>query len=103
MSETEFVTVESNDGFTFVVARKIACASGMLKSMLDEEGSFQEAEKAHCVIQYRGVVVMKVIEYLAYKVQYQDVEASSITEDFTQRINPYIALELLTAADFLDT
>lgn len=36
--EPDFVLLESADGYTFVVERRIACASGMLKSMLDEEG-----------------------------------------------------------------
>lgn len=33
-----FVTLESNDGYTFVVPRHIAVASETLKAMLDEEG-----------------------------------------------------------------
>lgn len=37
MSDSEFVLLESMDGYTFVVRRQVACASGMLKSMLDEE------------------------------------------------------------------
>lgn len=36
-NETEFVLLESLDGYSFVVPRAVACASGMLKSMLDEE------------------------------------------------------------------
>lgn len=40
MSSSEFVLLESADGYTFVVTRKVACASGMLKSMLDEEGEW---------------------------------------------------------------
>jgi hypothetical protein len=42
----------------------------------------------------RGVVLLKVIEYLAYKTQYADFNTEDITEDFTDRIDPYIALEL---------
>ena len=38
MSDNDFVLLESYDGFTFVVPRKVACASGTLKSMLDEDG-----------------------------------------------------------------
>ena len=38
MSDTDFVLLESEDGYTFVVPRKVACASGTLRSMLDEEG-----------------------------------------------------------------
>ena len=67
-----------------------------------------------------GVILLKVLEYLAYKVQYADFNTEDIIEDFSERIDPYIALELcvlldrhallvdadghrLTAADFLDT
>jgi transcription elongation factor B subunit 1 len=42
----------------------------------------------------RGVILLKVIEYLAYKMQYADVNAADIREDFADRIDPYIALEL---------
>jgi transcription elongation factor B subunit 1 len=38
MSDDDFVLLESADGYTFAVQRKIACASGVIKSMLDEEG-----------------------------------------------------------------
>ncbi|KAK1924131.1 BTB/POZ protein [Papiliotrema laurentii] len=103
MPDSDFVLLESEDGYTFVVPRKVACASGTLRSMLDEEAAFQEAENKSCKIQQRGVVLLKVIEYLAYKVQYADFNTEDITEDFSDRIDPYIALELLTAADFLDT
>lgn len=41
-----------------------------------------------------GVILLKVLEYLSYKVQYQDFNAADITEDFSDRIDPYIALEL---------
>ena len=43
---------------------------------------------------FRGVILLKVIEYLAYKVQYTDYSTEDITEDFSDRIDPYIALEL---------
>jgi transcription elongation factor B subunit 1 len=37
MSDSEYVLIESSDGYTFSVPRAIAMASGMLKSMLDED------------------------------------------------------------------
>ena len=40
------------------------------------------------------MILLKVLEYLAYKVQYQEFNAEDITEDFSDRIDPYIALEL---------
>ncbi|KAK8864342.1 hypothetical protein IAR55_001589 [Kwoniella newhampshirensis] len=102
MSDEDLVLLESADKYTFVVSRKIACASGMLRSMLDEDAAFEESKNKTCKIQQRGVILLKVIEYLAYKVQYAEFNAEDIREDFSDRIDPYIALELLTAADFLD-
>lgn len=43
---------------------------------------------------HSGVILLKVIEYLAYKVEYADVSTEDIVEDFSDRIDPYIALEL---------
>lgn len=37
-AKSQFVTLESSDGYTFVVSRQIACASGTLRTMLDEDG-----------------------------------------------------------------
>lgn len=72
MSESDFVLLESMDGYTFVVPRQVACASGMLKSMLDEESewlffcsfadgivakgdtaAFEESKSGACKIQQR--------------------------------------------------
>ncbi|WOO81307.1 Elongin-C [Vanrija pseudolonga] len=103
MPADDFVILESDDGYSFVVPRNIAIASGTLKAMLDEDAAFQEAENKTCRLHYRGIIVQKVIEYLAFKVQYADFSSSDIREDFADRIDPYIALELLTAADYLDT
>jgi hypothetical protein len=38
--ESEYVIIESEDGFSFVVARQTAYASSMLKTMLDPNGAF---------------------------------------------------------------
>ncbi|KAI9639646.1 BTB/POZ protein [Dioszegia hungarica] len=98
----DFVKLVSADGYTFVVPRNVALQSGTLRSMLDPTGNFTEAETNTCHIQYRGVIVLKVIEYLAYKLQYLDTSSDEIVEDFSDRVDPYIALELLTASDFLE-
>ena len=44
MSESDFVMLESEDGYTFVVPRKVACASGTLRSMLDEDGELSRSD-----------------------------------------------------------
>lgn len=38
MPDSDFVTLESMDGYSFIVPRRIAVASGTLKAMLDEDG-----------------------------------------------------------------
>ena len=40
------------------------------------------------------MILLKVLEYLAYKVQYAEFNTEDIIEDFSDRIDPYIALEL---------
>jgi len=40
------------------------------------------------------VILLKVLEYLAYKVQHAGFNTDDIIEDFSERIDPYIALEL---------
>ena len=42
MADSDFVVLESNDGYTFVVPRKVALASGTLRAMLDEDGELRE-------------------------------------------------------------
>jgi transcription elongation factor B subunit 1 len=45
-----------------------------------------------------GVILLKIIEYLAYKVQYADFNTVDIIEDFSDRIDPYITLELCVSS-----
>lgn len=57
-------------------------------------GAFQEASQNRVKLGYRGIIVLKLIEYLAFKAQYADTPQSEIRDDFFPRIDPYIALEL---------
>jgi transcription elongation factor B subunit 1 len=43
---------------------------------------------------YSGVVLAKVVEYLAYKQQYANTPSNQVMEDFSDRIEPELALEL---------
>jgi transcription elongation factor B subunit 1 len=43
---------------------------------------------------HSGVVVQKVVEYLAHKAQFQGAKASEDIPDFIERIPPEIALEV---------
>ncbi|KZT35259.1 POZ domain-containing protein [Sistotremastrum suecicum HHB10207 ss-3] len=100
-SESEWVRVLSEDGWTFIVPRKVAVASGTLKNTLST--GFAEAEAATCHVPHRGAIVEKVMEYLSYKTLYESAGPKEDIPEFSERIQPELALELLMAADYLET
>ncbi|KAK4967583.1 hypothetical protein LTR28_002527 [Elasticomyces elasticus] len=84
---SEYITLVSNDGFEFKIQRSSACISGMIKRMLDPN-----------VSRHSGIVLEKVCEYFYYNEKYKD--SRDVPDmDFP----PELCLELLMAADFLDT
>ncbi|KAG0204438.1 hypothetical protein BGX28_003620 [Mortierella sp. GBA30] len=99
-TESEYVTLESADGFQFVIHREAAMLSGTIRSMLSSPGQFQEA--AEGAIRFRdikAVILEKVCKYWYYKARH----SNSVTEIPHFEIEPEYALETLMAADFLDT
>ncbi|KAF9511625.1 hypothetical protein BS47DRAFT_1141389 [Hydnum rufescens UP504] len=102
-SPAPWVRITSDDGFTFIVQRKVALASQILAASLNEDSNFSESHSNACNIPYRGAVVEKVVEYLSFKAQFQEPKPNEDIPDFQERIPPEIALELLMAADYLDT
>ncbi|KZT06615.1 POZ domain-containing protein [Laetiporus sulphureus 93-53] len=101
-NDSEWVKLVSNDGYSFLIRKKVAMGSGTLKNMLSEESNFSEAVTNTCAINERGVVLEKLCEYLSYKALYENAPQRDIP-DFTERITPEIALELLVAADYYET
>eukprot|EP01090_Pellita_catalonica_P001830 TRINITY_DN1155_c0_g1_i1.p1 TRINITY_DN1155_c0_g1~~TRINITY_DN1155_c0_g1_i1.p1 ORF type:complete len:102 (+),score=16.02 TRINITY_DN1155_c0_g1_i1:78-383(+) len=98
--EIDNVKLISADGHEFIVDRKAAMVSGTIKSMLSGPGSF--LEEAQGEINFREIstpILEKVIQYFYYKLRY----TNSTTEIPEFPIEPEIALELLMAANFLDT
>ncbi|KAJ5200699.1 SKP1 component POZ [Penicillium cf. griseofulvum] len=97
-TDSEFVTIVSNDGFEFIIPRSAACVSGTIRRMLDPSSKFPEGLTGRCVLEeYSGVVVEKICEYFCYNEKHKD-QVNVPDMD----IPPELCLELLMAADFLD-
>ncbi|CAL1710686.1 unnamed protein product [Somion occarium] len=65
--------------------------------------NFAEAAMNTCRLEERGIVVEKLLEYLAYKSTFESAPKKEDIPDFMERIAPEIALELLMAADYYDS
>lgn len=118
---SEWVTLISSDGFEFNVRRSAACVSGTIRRMLDPQsmftstfsfsmmisenkhwyvpGGFSEARNGVCTLEnLSGIVLEKVVEYFYYNEKHANetgVPDMDIPSD--------LCLELLMAADYLDT
>ncbi|KAI9732130.1 MAG: hypothetical protein M1834_004226 [Cirrosporium novae-zelandiae] len=96
---SEYVTLISADGFEFVVRRSAACISGALRRMLDPQSGFRESTTGVCTLEnISGVVLEKVCEYFYYNEKYKNQQ--SVPD---MNIPPELCLELLLAADYLDS
>ncbi|KAI0036337.1 hypothetical protein K488DRAFT_15375, partial [Vararia minispora EC-137] len=78
-------------GFSFIVKKKVAVRSAMLKDTLSSNA---HASYASSDLGRRPIVTETVVEYLAYKTTYENAEAKEKIPDFYERIPPEIALEL---------
>ncbi|KAF9571845.1 Transcription elongation factor B (SIII), polypeptide 1 (15kDa, elongin C), partial [Lunasporangiospora selenospora] len=97
--ESEYVTLESSDGFQFIIHREAAMLSGTIRNMLSSAGQFTESIEG--VIQFRDIkalILEKVCAYWYYKARH----LNSVTEVPHFEIEPEYALETLMAAHFLD-
>ncbi|KAA8650932.1 elongin C [Aspergillus tanneri] len=97
--QSEYVTLVSGDGFEFVIPRGTACVSGTIRRMLEPSSKFSEALTGRCVLEnISGIVLEKVCEYFFYNLKNKD--QSNVPD---MDIPPELCLELLMAADYLDT
>ncbi|PKX95291.1 elongin C [Aspergillus novofumigatus IBT 16806] len=96
---SEYVTLVSGDGFEFIIPRSAACVSGTIRRMLEPSSKFSEAITGRCVLEtLSGVVLEKVCEYFCY-----NEKNKNQTNVPDMDIPPELCLELLMAADYLDT
>ncbi|KAJ3994748.1 hypothetical protein F5050DRAFT_1574999, partial [Lentinula boryana] len=101
----DWVRIISNDGYTFLLRRKVAKMSGTIRASLDETGGFAEAETKTYRSQERGIVVQKMIEYMSFKAHYSTVgpQEEIPVNDIAERLPLEILLELLLAAEYQDS
>ncbi|KAL4780986.1 BTB/POZ protein [Aspergillus varians] len=98
-TQHEYVTIVSGDGFEFIIPRSTACTSGTIRRMLDPSSKFSEALSGRCVFEnLSGMVLEKVCEYFCY-----NEKNKNQTNVPDMDIPPELCLELLMAADYLDT
>ncbi|KAJ7263019.1 BTB/POZ protein [Mycena rebaudengoi] len=101
-AENDWVRITSDDGYSFLVRRNVAIASGTMRDMLDTAGNYAEAIARTCPVQQRAVIVEKMIEYMAFKAHYETVgpKEEIPVHELMDRIPPEIVLELLLAGDY---
>ncbi|KAJ6118557.1 SKP1 component POZ [Penicillium samsonianum] len=97
-TDSEFVTIVSSDGFEFIIPRSAAYVSETFRVALSST-NFPEGVSGEYVLgDYSGVIVEKICEYLCYNEKHKD-QVNVPDMD----IPPELCLELLMAADFLNT
>jgi len=94
------VKLVASDGSEIIIDRKAAMVSGTIKSMLAGPGDYQESQQSEIKFpEISPQVLEKVVQYFYYKMRYTN--HSGHLPEF--KIEPEYALELLMAANYLDT
>lgn len=95
------VKLISSEGFEFVVDHDAACVSNTIKNMLSSQGTFIETEQGEIRFPEISTPVLEVVcKYFYYKLRYANTASKNIPEF---KVAPEMALELLMAANYLDT
>ena len=95
------VKLVSRDGFQFIIDYKAACVSKTLNNMLGADGCFTESELGEIQLQeLSGRVPEEVCRYFYFSLQNQDPNCRGLGQF---NVDPSIALDLLMAANYLDT
>ncbi|KAJ6629338.1 hypothetical protein B0H10DRAFT_1939744 [Mycena sp. CBHHK59/15] len=102
-TDSDWVRVTSDDGYSFLVKRNVANASGTMRDMLDTAGNYAEAIARTCPVHQRGLIVEKLLEYMAFKAHYEHVgpKEEIPVQEFMDRVPPEIVLELYLSLSHL--
>ena len=93
------VTLVSNDGYEYVVDLSTVMISQRIRNMIYGGGNFEEAETKRIRLPVGAVILERIIEYWHYRSQYSD----HIDQLPKFEIDPKMAIDMLEAADFLQT
>ncbi|KAF7320988.1 hypothetical protein HMN09_00185700 [Mycena chlorophos] len=119
-TDNDWVRITSEDGYTFLVRRSVASASGTMSDSLDAEGmlvlfrafcggafmtlghvgNFAEAIARHVSMQQRAVIVDKMLDYMLFKAHYENSTDDIPLTELQDRLSPEVVLELLLGADY---
>eukprot|EP00271_Cylindrocystis_brebissonii_P014136 TRINITY_DN35386_c0_g1_i1.p1 TRINITY_DN35386_c0_g1~~TRINITY_DN35386_c0_g1_i1.p1 ORF type:complete len:136 (-),score=31.23 TRINITY_DN35386_c0_g1_i1:443-850(-) len=98
----DMVKLISAEGFEYVVSREAAMVSNTIRNMLSSAGGFQEADTGEVRFpEITAPILEKLCQYFYYKLRYSQPANQKNIPEF--KIEPEIALELLMAANYLDT
>jgi hypothetical protein len=93
------LTIYSNDGSVFVIERRTAMISQMIRNLLYGAGNNEEVDTKIIRLPIRAVILERIIEYWHHRSQYSDHIEQLPKFD----IPPNQVLEMLQAADYLQT
>jgi len=94
-----YIRLISAERHVFVVERRIVLTSGMIRTMLGGGGGFAESAKGEIEFgEISTAVLEKVVAYMHYKAKHHNSKVP--IPDFA--IAPEMALEVLSAANYLD-
>merc|ERR1712205_34895 len=94
------VKLISSEGHEFIIEKDAAMVSGTIKNMLSAPGMFVESSGEIRFPEMNAQVLEKVCQYFHYKLKFTNSTQPQIPEFV---IEPDVALELLMAANYLDT
>merc|ERR1711887_33142 len=95
------VKLISSEGHEFVIEREAAMVSGTIKNMLSSPVMFVESSGEIRFPEISSVVLEKVCQYFHHKLKFTNNNSTAGLPDFL--VEPEIALNLLMAANYLDT
>eukprot|EP00741_Cyanophora_paradoxa_P013124 tig00020675_g12677.t1 len=96
----EFVKLISAEGHEFIIEKRAAMISNTIKNMLNTPGTFVENARGQIELPDISTPVLeKVCQYFHYKLRFSNTPPPF--QEF--KIEPEITLELMMAANFLDT